>query len=366
MKDLPKILSADSLDVEVHIVGPGYGECVVVTIGKRIVLGIDCCPLIVQENLVGDSYLGRILSNVSQDSYIFWLLTHYHFDHFQGLASLLERFGDRLQSIVIPHDYLPADFVHLLSLDAELETRTGSAYFQARNEYERLRSILANGGVVEVQGQRSGRGTWFKTRLKQRKTGKSIDVCATLDGLSPPKLAALVGDGLGKLVKNPVSAKKKRQLGNEGSYVLHLRVGDFDGVFLGDAPAIRTQTVDWNGLIGRDGDILLKVSHHGAADGTSEALLSKLEGKVNEKKKRTALVAPFKAHGLPRLSTIDQLKKFGFEVRVTGGKRRVGGRKIREVENLTRTLAHARVQSYQESSDSFVVEHFEFNEARKG
>ena len=360
MIEIPASIDTSSLEVEVHVIGPGYGECVVIVIGKRIVIGIDSCFLAMKNTLTEPSYVERLLESVGSDAHVFWLLTHYHFDHFYGLASFLERCGERLRSLIVPLDYLPADLVHLLALDAEKESGSGDAYFQATSEYERLRNILAKGAVSNVESGRSGFGTWFKTDLRSLRDGRRVAVCATLDCIRPSKLASFLGGSMSEVAKNPMSAKKNRKLGNEGSYVLHLGVGKFSGVFLGDAPAKRTKEVNWKDLLKGGGDLLLKVAHHGAKDGTSEDLLLVL-GSIKDgesRKARKALIAPFAAHGLPRKTVIELLNGSGFDVRIAGGKRKKSGQKKREIETLTRTLVEGQVQSVQEAGEAFIVERF--------
>lgn len=357
MSTLPDVVRTDSLEVEVHLSGPGYGECTLIVIGGKVVLGIDCCLAMVHETLTKPSYLESVINGLGSDYHLFWLLTHYHFDHFHGLASVLERWGPNLQSLVVPSDHLPADFAHLIALDAEREQGTRAAYFHAKGEYERLRQVMSEGGANAVEASQSGRSVWFQTEL-EGKDGRRLRLRATLDSLTPSRLKRMLARAVSALINDPVTAHRKRELGNEGSYVLHLSAGDFDAVFLGDAPVTRTEAVDWESLVHPRGDLLLKVSHHGAEDGTSGKLLGALQRGTGTGGKREALIAPFVRHRLPRREVLRLLNDHGFRVSVSGRQRKRHGTKRREIESLGRSLARVGVSSYQEADSAFIVLRF--------
>jgi beta-lactamase superfamily II metal-dependent hydrolase len=117
---------------------------------------------------------------------------------------------------------------------------------------------------------------------------------------------------------NDEGRAKSRAVANQGSYIIHIKCGKFEGLFLGDAPCFRTEQV----LSMRepyDAEIIfLKVAHHGSDDGTNRSLIERLCDAVPSIATRYAMITPFKHHKLPRIETIELLKEHSFQVRTSG------------------------------------------------
>jgi hypothetical protein len=96
-------------------------------------------------------------------------------------------------------------------------------------------------------------------------------------------------------------------------------------VLFGDAPAKRTQALQWSATLGKCGVSFVKVAHHGAIDGTTAELLDQLILAVTPMPERTAVLTPFRAQGLPRSEVVQLLEEKGFHVRISGNRDRASG-----------------------------------------
>ena len=296
MPQTPDSLRVEDRTVQVHVVGPGYGECVLIIIGKRIVLGIDSCSAAAPTD---DAYVKRIVGAL-KSPYILWVLTHCHFDHFQGLTTILDGLGlESVRQIVVPLEYRRADLQFDLANDAAHDLGD-CGYHVARGEYARLRRFLARPGWQECQTSHTGNVVLIRKKLLPR-VGHAVMLTVSIESLTPTAL----GNSLGRAQR-----PGWRDEGNHGSYILHIECGGFRGQFRGDAPADR----DLGVRSGRALDVL-KVAHHGAPDGTSPSLLERL---APIKKGAIAAIAPFDKHRLPVDSVKSMLTHAGFEVKVAG------------------------------------------------
>lgn len=303
------ILDAKSNRVVTHAIGAGYGESVVLTVGGRLVVGFDCCDALVRPGHRGLTYLERILSGC-HEPHVIWVLTHFHFDHFQSFTTLLDQIGVHLKKIFVPGNYTSAD---LADLSNEARADGGlQEFYRAKDEYSRLKRQLESPSLSPLVGTFVG-SYLFNIGLRLP-TGKMIPIDADLFGPNYQVAEEVGGQGVKEYEEDK---KTKRTHANHTSYIARVRAGQFDSLFLGDSPAVRTigHGVRCNDSVNL---FVLKVAHHGAEDGTSADLLA-CAG--NNATKRVALVCPFKAHGLPKASVLESLENAGFQPKVCGPQR---------------------------------------------
>ncbi len=86
---MPKLNAPQEAEIEVSVFGPGKGECVVIHVGHGEWLIVDCCRLRKSASPIGLDYLrGLGVDPASQVKLI--VATHWHDDHFAGLAELVD------------------------------------------------------------------------------------------------------------------------------------------------------------------------------------------------------------------------------------------------------------------------------------
>jgi beta-lactamase superfamily II metal-dependent hydrolase len=304
--------------IEIHLAGPGFGEGVLIIIGGTVIIGIDSCRSFVQRPDDRQSLLEQKLYGIKSPISLFWILTHFHSDHFQCFSSILNQFGDKLKSVVVPLDYTNADIAFNASAyEARVSLDEDAAYYLAKGEYRRIRELLDSEYLQHLYTSGSGKQVLVDTQLKTSE-GQLLTLQVHVHGLQRQMLNHLLGKEIPLALENEDNGAKSREAANKGSYIIHIIYGKFEGLFLGDAPCIRTAEV----LSERkhyDAEImLLKVAHHGSDDGTNKSLIESFCDTLSPVTARYAMIAPFKHNKLPREEVIELLKNHGFEVRISG------------------------------------------------
>lgn len=78
-----------SLEIEVSVFGPGFGECIVVHVGNGKWIIVDSCVDPTKQSPVGLDYLQSI--GVEPSSVLLLVATHWHDDHVRGFSELVRR-----------------------------------------------------------------------------------------------------------------------------------------------------------------------------------------------------------------------------------------------------------------------------------
>jgi hypothetical protein len=275
-------------------------------IGHRVVLGVDCCHSASGPTSEGLSVVADLLRDLRKPV-LYWTLTHFHYDHFQGFGYLLDQLGGQITKVLVPNSYTSGDIADEVAIEAAAESSDATSFIRAKNEFVSVkRALLArslNGKVITV----SGSHTLFDWNLTPE-SGRSARIRSFVWG---PDYR--LGTRLrGRAAKQRLAGGTSRSAGNHSSYLVHLSCGRFQALLLGDAPCSRSQ--EFKTKIPTSSSFLLKVAHHGAEDGTSAELLAGL----NRKAPNTfALLCPFKNQGLPRKETLELLEASGYQMIIT-------------------------------------------------
>lgn len=312
--------TAENNKVTIHFGGPGFGEGILVSIGDRILLGIDCPKSFILNPDATGSFLDKQIRLLQGEKQIYWLLTHYHLDHFQLLDAVLERYSDLITSFVHPADYTAEDFRYLMGESTRSAGYKKSEAIKARSAYVRLREQMSREAVRAISRTITSPGeTWISMTLRTKNVGlKKLRVSV----FSPPPamMEKIMGSELKRLMSGDTRKQHSRSIANYSSYIVFLSFGNFEALFLNDAPLSRTENVNWKEVGINRGLSLLKVANHGSLNGTSPQLLESLEGKEYVEG-RKAIIAPNRHHGFPQEEVIKMLKNAGYEVLVSGQKR---------------------------------------------
>ncbi len=298
--------------VEVYIAGSGYGEGLLVIIGGHLVFGVDCCAeLSARVGRVG-SYVYQKLRSLDSTPRLYWILTHYHHNHFQGLRGVLEECGQWLEGVLVPLSYTKADAEYEMLVEAETAKLCRAEKFIAKGEYRRLRAALTAPAVRPRTGSLTGTQE-FTVRLRPRRRGKEEHL--RLSVLGPDHVRA--GREQARSFRRIGGQRAKstdRDNANRTSYVITMELARTALILLGDCPVEEVLgRTDFKGGVAER--IFLKVSHHGSETGTNQELLAKLiSDRRSAKQIRIAAVTPYRSKGLPEESVLTMLKGEGFDV----------------------------------------------------
>ncbi len=306
-----RTITVSDFSIDVHIMGPGYGEGIIVVIGKKIILGVDSCSSLINSTLGEDCYIEGIIRTIHDEPFIIWTLTHFHHDHLVGLAWILRRFAYNIKLVIIPDSYTSKDIAENVRRHARLDTKSDAMYFASGGEYEELIGACSISPINERICKASPHYRALDAEIRTRR-GVTRRLAIDVIGASAGDLTALTAKQIQKAMSKV--SRQDRAAANFGSYIVLLSVGDFRAALLGDALAKRTQELPWLETLGNGGASLVKVAHHGALDGTTPKLLQQLAGH----RERIAVVTPFRTQGLPRSDVLRLFQDSGFDVKISG------------------------------------------------
>jgi hypothetical protein len=310
---LPDTILIKNRRLDVHLGGPGFGEGVFITVGGVIGIGIDCCSSFFQSR--GDrSFIQRAVSDLSKEPVIVWILTHYHYDHFHYLPSVLKLLGNKVSATVFPFDYNPADLSYLSEQIAEFPDEPPKIH-RAQKEYGALRSLLKLPPFARTVLRVQGVHEWMGSDLILP-TNEVIPLRVTICSCSSDVYDKQIGSAVMEVQKTASSTERVNA--NRGSYIIQVEVGNFEGLFLGDAGTERVEQLLESELVGKRGVDCLKVGHHGSLDATNNRLLELCAKPSDDCREQHALIAPYNSAGLPNMETIKLLKEFGYTVHISG------------------------------------------------
>lgn len=311
-------LTVPNLQMEVTVVGNGFGESIVVSIGHSLVIGIDCCASMVKRSFDGESQLQKIIGRCTEDLTVIWIVSHYHFDHFQGMTWLLKQlrpYSGSIHRLLLPRVRTPADFANLAALDEREESGWEARFSVARAEYLSFFSELE--AFKNVAFDFTGRATIASASLLCKEKSKRVRF--SLEGFSPNRFDSEEGEA--NAFSKFMEGAADRKYANESSYIIRLSCDEFESLFLGDVPLERSESLfcheiqeDWVSM-----NSLLKVAHHGSDDATSKTLLMRLCPDGGKGRAPCALIAPFRRHGLPKEAVLKLLLEHGYRLRISGG-----------------------------------------------
>lgn len=131
----------DPQELEISVIGPGRGECIVLHLGDNDWCVVDSCMTRSFNEPVAVEYL-RSLSNDALDGVKLIVATHWHDDHIRGLAQLLQAFPNALFACSAA---LNTDNFALLLEVAEESLHENSGV----DEFRKIRDLLVERGKVK-------------------------------------------------------------------------------------------------------------------------------------------------------------------------------------------------------------------------
>ena len=310
------MLNVKDNTIDFYLAGPGFGECILLVIGKKIMIGVDCCYGIQQPYKSSLSLLEDIFSEIEDEGRLYWILTHFHSDHFQSLYNVIQEFGENFDKIIIPHSYTTADIhynLQNLSISKKLLISRAHESISSK-QYKEVRKILESENIKRKTNRLSGTNILINEVLKTRTKTFSLQV--SIYGAFDSDMDRLASNEIKKLMHNTDRMKINRAVANRGSYIIHLKCGSFEALLLGDAPVDRALDILPDKAIHEPvKTFILKVSHHGSKTGTNYELLKKLEPNKEEK---YAFLTPFDLNKLPDEEILELLEQHNYKITISG------------------------------------------------
>lgn len=319
---LSALLSAPAHDeMEIAVLGRGFGEAVVLHAGDNNWIVIDCF-LTEDETPAPIHYLGRM--GVSPERIQLILATHWHDDHVRGLASLFEsaKNAELAFSAAFEHD----EFLAFLGDSKVAESRPFT------------RGVQELAGVLEVYkkgGRTIAAASASSILYSKRPNETSFELSVQLISLSPSP-----SDVIAFLRELPASTSEHAvrmaaPSRNWASVATWFAFGDRSSLLGADLLQTAAESSGWKAVVSRshrptDRAQLFKVPHHGSRSGHSDEVWKNiLVPRV------TSALAPWSyGGGLPQPSDINRIKRSAGDLYTALDRSTVAFRGPRQVANI--------------------------------
>lgn len=270
---MTRTTAPEASDVELSVVGPGYGEALAVHLGNGSWMLVDSCVAEDRPFPCSLSYLDEI--GVEPSAVALIVATHWHDDHIRGLATLLERCDQA-------RFYCSAAFRNrsLLKLVKAMEPEGMTEETSGVSEFGKVLAVLA---ARKTSGELVGDapGLAIANKVIHRAAGEPPCV---VTGLSPSDAAVVKSlESFAQLL--PVRLAPKRRVAapksNVGSAALWVEVG-FVKLLLGaDLEKTQPAELGWDAVLRSterpQGQAnAYKIAHHGSKTGHHEDVWSTL------------------------------------------------------------------------------------------
>lgn len=259
-------------DIEVAVIGPGYGECCVVHLGGGNWVIVDSCIDSGSGVPAAISYFERIDVDISSAVRLI-VGTHYHDDHIKGIAEVFRKSASA--QLCLPAAMDSREFTCRVEAYSEIVLGpTGSVTKEIKDliQNANLRTKAGGPAIKRAVAER----TIFELSSANSGHGYPCDIKC----LSPSD--AEFDRAIENLAKSYALAMetKKRPLPsaqNDFSIVLSIRIGDFSILLGSDLERSSDAKRGWIAAVSSKGvdyvpAVLLKVPHHGGFSGHSEEM----------------------------------------------------------------------------------------------
>ncbi len=296
-------------ELEVSVFGPGFGECIVLHLGYNDWAVVDSCLDIASKKPAALRYL-NLLGVDPAKSVRLVVATHWHDDHMQGLAKVLEAASGAV--------FACSGAVREPEFKEVLAAWTGARALPGGSGIDELRSIM-----VELKRRTTDSRCVAPRLAGAGKTlwpiaGKPNPHAISVKSLSPSDAAVLATvsrlKGLGT-----IAAKSRRRLPNllenDTSVVLSVEAGTHKVLLGGDLHVRADRSFGWLAIVDDCRGIdarhdVFKVPHHGSQTGDHEEIWSTLA-----KEQPCAVATPF-VDGRVRLPSVADCQRILTKTRI--------------------------------------------------
>jgi len=338
--------------VKVYVWGPGYGESIIINISDTILIGIDSSYSALNSIRNEDSLIDDLLSIDFQKT--IWLFTHYHYDHFLGGATLMTKYFKHFEQVILPFEYSTADMEDLIYLHALKKNIANTSKKnianakRSKSAYRNLRKITNKGH--EKIGSFTGKSTPIDEKSLIDENNKSLLLSIEIDGPAEDLKRGILQKTQHQFIGKK-RYSKSRKVCNQTSYILHLKYGDFEALFLADAPVSRfSKRYDLSKID------LLKISHHGSKTGNSELVFERMIQDRSADNLLTAVITPYRPSKLPKPVMLKLFEKYKIKVIHTDRNIKTNCKKLKsEIENCFHPLMSITASHVQAPKEGYQI-----------
>ena len=302
-------------ELEVSVFGPGVGECAVIHLGDGDWVVVDSCIDRKSRRPIALEYLNSI--GVDPRSQIRLVVaTHWHDDHIQGLAELLETAANA--RFVNSAAYSFKDLLRVVELGSKLTARSS-----ATREFDAIVTVLESRRLNHQSRDAVGPIPALANKKLLALTDPTRSISCEIFALSPADGVFSHAEAELRFALSAIQERRRpaRQGPNQLSVVLLLKVGVLDVLLGADLEHVPGTTEGWQAIIdskerpnGRA--LFFKVSHHGSQNADCPDCWTEL---LSERP--IAVVTPYTPAGLPKQSDLIRLCSRTPEVLLTSDPR---------------------------------------------
>jgi len=292
----------DSDELEISVIGPGRGECVIVHLGDNEWCIVDSCIARGSQNPVAIDYL-RSLNNGALNGVRLIIATHWHDDHIRGISEVLRVCqGARFACSAAVNSTQFATMVKL--------GERGLTQSSGTQEFSEIFRILLERKAKNIPASHVSPILALENRrlLTIHDTDRSFDV--RIDALSPSDgLITLALTDLSRWLPKPGNDQVGivDRPGNDTSVVLWLELGEWRILLGGDLEYKAHAGEGWLAALaafsGNPPAGIYKVAHHGSSNADCNEIWQQLLYETPN-----AIVTPFSSgKKLPQKSDLKRL-----------------------------------------------------------
>lgn len=302
MKRRPGKSASDSKTLDVHVMGFGAGESILLRLPDNKWGVVDCYTPSAQN--VSSNLPLAFLKSKRVGELEFVCLTHPHQDHYRGMRQLIEHYPPRyffLYPGLSKHQF-PNFF-------AGLRRAASSRGLATPTELERLFEVLDK---LERAGRTQVQEVMAKQSIypwQQSAAGTELEIIAISPGGQPSKVFADKLDRfLAKLKQLPTNKYKVEFEANAVSIALAIKFGETCVVLGGDVEVDGWQLVLSQFHPTHIRAQAVKVSHHGSKNGYCAGLWKTFKSNQGHDSP-VAIISPSHRHGLPDDIAMREIKR---------------------------------------------------------
>jgi beta-lactamase superfamily II metal-dependent hydrolase len=331
-------------EIEVTVIGPSYGETVVVHLGDEKWIIVDSVVRPRQMQPAATAYLDSI-GVKPKEAVKLVVVTHWHDDHIRGMADTIRICSSA--AVCVPSTFIETEFKSFLAAHTDpLASSFGTGVDELKEVFEIIR------------GRPESRLGLADTRLLQfREQDVSHKQHTEIWSLSPS--AFQVTESLGKIAKLiPGFGKTKRRAvptsENDHSIALWISVGDDRILLGGDLEETPDRRAGWSAVVASTSRpqgkaSVFKVPHHGSSTSHNDAVWTDMLIKEPH-----AILTPWtRAKGLPTSNDLERLRGLTPHVHLTVSPR--DPTRVKHDHELERLLRDFGIRTFREPREFGLV-----------